>query len=191
MALLTASISSSRVSYFDGSIDRQHLHPRHPGLDRIAALAHHRLRAGERDRNNRRLRLLRQKERPLLEGRKSPVQRASALRIDNRCAAPSEARRPQPRHSPSPHPGDALAPPAQTCAMRIARPRIGILINSFFSSTEHRPGSRGSTTGGSRFETWLHMKIQLRPAGTFSNPITSILMPAARTPAFVIHMATR
>ena len=74
--------------------------------------------------------------------------------------------------------------------IRIAVPSSGIPISDFFSITLVIPGIAGNRIGGSRFETWLLMKM-LGLDGTCSSPRTRTRIPAARTPKRIVAMPHR
>ena len=49
-----------------------------------------------------------------------------------------------------------------------------------------RPGMRGKSAGGSRFDTWFDMKMQARLSGMRSRPVTWTRMRASQRPARTI-----
>jgi hypothetical protein len=61
-------------------------------------------------------------------------------------------------------------------------PKTGILKIARLAKAEVYPGRCEIRAGGSRFDTWLAMKMQARPAGTFSRPSTRMRMPATKKP---------
>ena len=60
---------------------------------------------------------------------------------------------------------------------------MGSLKTERLEKPEVRPGIREISAGGSRFDTWLAMKMHARPAGTFLTPSSTKRMPATRKPA--------
>jgi len=57
---------------------------------------------------------------------------------------------------------------------------MGIFISERFKNADVRPGISGISACGSRFETWLAMKMHAVFAGTSSRPSTAMRIPATR-----------